>query len=86
MDTMIHAHIPPGRADFSIKPYDYDPDSAHTVEVLREVNEIGELGSFGFTLNDEKPPIVGTVVPGKSQSGLLVSTVDPVVWFVACNG
>ena len=67
MDTMMHLPVPQGQQSggYSVKPYDYDPDSAHTVEVLREVNENGELGSFGFTLNDEKPPIVGTVVPGE---------------------
>lgn len=44
---------------------DFSEDTAHTVEITREVNEKGELGSFGFTLNYEKPPIVGTVVPGE---------------------
>ena len=44
--------------------FDYDEDTAHTVEVQREVNENGELGSFGFTLLYERPPIVRTVVPG----------------------
>lgn len=64
----MHMPLPQGQGGgFTIKPYDYDPDSAHTVEVLREVNEIGELGSFGFTLNSEKPPIVGTVVPGEGD-------------------
>ena len=45
--------------------FDYDEDTAHTVEVQREVNENGELGSFGFTLLYERPPIVRTVVPGE---------------------
>ena len=44
--------------------FDYDEDTAHTVEVQRELNENGERGSFGFTLLYEKPPIVRTVVPG----------------------
>ena len=43
----------------------YSEDTAHTVEVQREVNEKGEFGSFGFTLLYERPPIVGTVVPGE---------------------
>ena len=47
--------------------FDYDEDTAHTVEVQREVNENGELGSFGFTLLYERPPIVRTVVPGKRE-------------------
>lgn len=44
---------------------DYSEDTAHTVEVQREVDENGEFGSFGFTLLYERPPIVGTVVPGQ---------------------
>lgn len=44
---------------------EYSEDTAHTVEVIREENEHGELGSFGFTLLYEKPPIVGTIVPGE---------------------
>jgi len=48
-------------------PLDYSEESAHTVEVTREENERGELGSFGFTLLYEKPPIVGTIVPGELQ-------------------
>ena len=46
-------------------PLDYSEESAHTIEVTREEDERGELGSFGFTLLYEKPPIVGTIVPGK---------------------
>ena len=65
MDTMLHVPMSQGQGDnYTVKQYSYDPDSAHTVEVLREVNENGELGSFGFTLNNERPPVVGTVVPG----------------------
>lgn len=44
---------------------EYDPDTAHTVEVQRELDDSGELGSFGFTLLYEHPPIVGTIVPGE---------------------
>lgn len=44
---------------------EYDQDTAHTVEVQRELSENGELGSFGFTLQYEKPPKVGTIVPGE---------------------
>ena len=44
---------------------EYDQDTAHTVEVQREVKDSGELGSFGFTLQDERPPKVGTIVPGE---------------------
>ena len=43
----------------------YDEDTAHTVEVQREVDENGALGSFGFTLLYERPAIVGTIVPGE---------------------
>ena len=45
--------------------FDYSEDTAHTVEIIREENEHGELGSFGFTLQYEKPPVVGTIVPGE---------------------
>ncbi len=53
------------RSGPSLQNTDYDLDTAHTVEVQREVDENGEMGSFGFTLNYEKPPIVGTIVPGE---------------------
>ena len=46
-------------------PLDYSEESAHTVEITREEDDRGELGSFGFTLLYEKPPIVGTIVPGE---------------------
>ena len=46
-------------------PLDYSEESVHTVEIIREENDQGELGGFGFTLLYEKPPIVGTVVPGE---------------------
>ncbi len=51
----------------------FSEDTAHTVEVTREVNERGELGSFGFTLNYEKPPIVGTIVPGEIELPVCVT-------------
>ncbi len=44
---------------------DFSEDTAHTIEVTREVNDRGERGSFGFNLNYEKPTVVGTVVPGE---------------------
>jgi hypothetical protein len=45
-------------------PVQYSLDTAHTIEVTREEDANGEFGSFGFTLLFEKPPIVGTLVPG----------------------
>ena len=48
-------------------PAEYSEDTAHTVEVIREENENKEFGSFGFTLLYEKPPIVGTIVPGEER-------------------
>ena len=45
-------------------PLDYSPETAHTIEVSREEDENGKFGSFGFTLLNEKPPNVGTIVPG----------------------
>lgn len=62
MELMMHTGLQ-GRGD--LQTYDYDQDTAHTVEVQREVDENGELGSFGFTLNCERPSIVGTIVPGE---------------------
>lgn len=44
---------------------DYSEETARTVEVIREENERGDLGSFGFTLLYEKPSIIGSIVPGK---------------------
>lgn len=64
MDVMMRAGHHQ-RSGSNLQNTDYDLDTAHTVEVQREVDENGELGSFGFTLNYEKPPIVGTIVPGK---------------------
>ena len=51
-------------------PLDYSEESVHTVEIIRE-NDQGELGSFGFTMLYQKPPIVGTVVPGELYNWLL---------------
>ena len=48
---------------------EYSEDTAHTIEVIREEDESGEFGSFGFTLLYEKPPIVGTIVPGTGPRG-----------------
>lgn len=45
-------------------PLEYSLETAHTIEVSREEDENGEFGSFGFTLLNEKPPNVGTIVPG----------------------
>ena len=45
-------------------PVQYSPETAHTIEISREEDENGEFGSFGFTLLYEKPPVVGTIVPG----------------------
>ena len=44
---------------------DYLEQTAHSVEVRRERNEKGELSSYGFILVQERPPIVGTIVPGE---------------------
>ena len=65
MELMMHPSSPQGRGNFQTIGFEYDPATAHTVEVHREVNDNGELGSFGFTLLYEKPPIVGTIVPGE---------------------
>ena len=50
--------------DVTHTPVQYSLDTAHTIEVTREEDANGEFGSFGFTLLFEKPPIVGTIVPG----------------------
>lgn len=62
MELMMHQS---GHSRGPMQSCEYDQDTAHTVEVQRELNENGELGSFGFTLQDEKPPKVGTIVPGE---------------------
>ena len=66
---MQHSGGHHSRSGSTLQNTEYDLDTAHTVEVQREVDENGEMGSFGFTLNYEKPPIVGTIVPGESQGG-----------------
>lgn len=40
-------------------------DSARSVEIVREENRDGQLGSFGFTIFQERPPRIGTVIPGR---------------------
>jgi len=47
----------------SSSPVKLTRQTAHSVEIIREENEKGKLGGFGFTLLYEKPPIVGTVTP-----------------------
>ena len=64
MELMIRRSSQNSRGPFQ-PSYNYDPDTAHTVEVHREFDENGELGSFGFTLQYERPPLVGTIVPGE---------------------
>ena len=54
MDVLMRTH----------SPVQYSLDTAHTIEVTRDEDASGEFGSFGFTLLFEKPPIVGTIVPG----------------------
>ena len=39
-------------------------DAARSVEIVREENKDGQLGSFGFAIFREKPPRIGTVIPG----------------------
>ena len=46
---------------------EYLEQTAHSVEVRREVNEKGELGTYGFILVQERPPIVGNIVPGMNS-------------------
>lgn len=53
--------------DLGRSELDYFADTARSVEVVREENDQGRLGSFGFTLVQEKPPQVGTVVPGETE-------------------
>ena len=62
---------------------DYSEESARTVEVIREENDHGELGSFGFTLLYEKPSIIGSIVPGESATSVLsMSVVLASCWVV----
>lgn len=55
-------------------PVQYSPETAHTIEVSREEDENGDFGSFGFTLLYEKPPVVGTIVPG------MIPLPSPWIW------
>ena len=68
MELMVHTGGPHGQGRGGLQTYDYDQNSAHSVEVRRETDENGDLGTFGFTLQYEKPPIVGTIVPGQWNS------------------
>ncbi|XP_019858446.1 PREDICTED: regulator of G-protein signaling loco-like [Amphimedon queenslandica] len=43
---------------------DYLEDASRSVELVREEGRDGQLASFGFTLVQDKPPRVGTVIPG----------------------
>ena len=43
----------------------YFEDNARSVELVREEGKDGQLGSFGFTLYQEKPPRIGTIIPGR---------------------
>ena len=43
---------------------DYLKDTARSIEIVREITKDGGLGCFGFTLVHQRPPKVGTVVPG----------------------
>ena len=42
-------------------------DTARNVEIVREENKDGQLGSFGFTLVQERPPRIGIVIPGTAR-------------------
>lgn len=53
-------------------PLEYSLETAHTIEVSREEDENGEFGSFGFTLLNEKPPNVGTIVPGMALGEIIL--------------
>lgn len=46
-------------------PLEYSEETARSIEVNREDSTSGRLGTFGFILHYEKPPIVGTIVPGE---------------------
>ena len=63
----MHPAGPQGQEDFQTTNLEYDMDTAHSVEVHRDINERGQLGSFGFTLVHQKPPIVGSIVSGESH-------------------
>ncbi len=65
MEIMMPASHAADQGGLNTTSYDYDQDTAHTVEVQREMDDNGQLGSFGFTLLYERPPIVGTIVPGE---------------------
>ena len=41
-----------------------DKSTAHSVEIVREEGENGELESFGFTIKNGRPPVISSIVPG----------------------
>ena len=43
----------------------YSKRTAHTFEIVREVNERGEIGKCGFYLHNERPSVIRHIVPGK---------------------
>ncbi len=43
----------------------YSKRTAHTFEIVREVNERGEMGKCGFYLHNERPSVIRHIVPGK---------------------
>lgn len=43
---------------------DFLEDSARSIELVREEGKDGQLGSFGFIIEQEKPPRIRSVVPG----------------------
>ncbi len=67
MRRAAHVHNSGGSPQQSPRT-EYLEQTAHSVEVRRETNEKGELGSYGFILVQERPPIVGTIVPGECVS------------------
>lgn len=46
---------------------DYLEDASRSVELVREEGRDGQLASFGFTLVQDKPPRIGTVIPGELE-------------------
>ncbi len=43
----------------------YSKRTARTFEIVREVNEKGEMGKCGFFLHSERPAVIQQIVPGK---------------------
>jgi hypothetical protein len=48
----------------STEGIDYLEDCSRSVELVREEGRDGHLGSFGFTLVQEKPARIGLIMPG----------------------